>query len=197
MPTFTETKTLISLKLVPALDIIITEHEVATLKDGVVITKSTEGRSYSNMQLADFEMDIAPTGASLADIVTSFNVAAIEQRDSAVADKATAEAALATAQAQVTSPQAQIDAYTPPVVAATTGQFTSLEYLDLFTEAEQLAVVSATMVSAQVKLWYDKMLAAGFITITDPRTVAGLDALVGAGLMTAERKAAIITAMTL
>ena len=54
MPTFTETKTLTSLKLIPALDIIITEHEVATLKDGVVITKATEGRSYSNMQIADF-----------------------------------------------------------------------------------------------------------------------------------------------
>ena len=74
-------------------------------------------------------------------------------------------------------------------------QFTSLEFLDLFTEAEQLAVATAAMQSAQVKLWYDRTLAAMFITLADPRTEAGLDALVGAGLLTAERKAAIVGAM--
>ena len=118
MPIFTETKTLTSLKLVPALDIIIVEHTNATLKDGVKINEQTSGRSYSNGQIADFEMDIAPTGASVADIVASFNAAAIEQRDEAVAAKATAEAALTAAQAQIATLQAQIDAYTPPVPVA-------------------------------------------------------------------------------
>ena len=75
-------------------------------------------------------------------------------------------------------------------------QFTSLEFLDLFTEAEQLAVAGAAMTSAAVKLWYDKMLAAGFVTISDPRTEAGLNALVSADLLTAERKAAIVEAMS-
>lgn len=117
MPIFTETKTLTSLKLVPALDIIITEHEVATLKDGVVITKATEGRSYSNNQIESFSMQVAPLGASIADIVASFSASAIEQRDAAVAAKATAEAALTAAEAQVAALQAQIDAYTPPAVA--------------------------------------------------------------------------------
>ena len=74
-------------------------------------------------------------------------------------------------------------------------QFTSLEYLDLFTESEQLAVVSATMAVPQVKLWYDKMLAAGFITTADPRTEGGLAALVGAGLLTEARKLEILGAM--
>lgn len=74
-------------------------------------------------------------------------------------------------------------------------QFTSLEYLDLFTESEQLAVVSATMVVPQVKLWYDKMLAAGFITSSDPRTEGGLAALVGAGLLTEARKVEILAVM--
>ena len=74
-------------------------------------------------------------------------------------------------------------------------QFTSLEYLDLFTESEQLAVVSATMAVPQVKLWYDKMLAAGFITTADPRTEGGLAALVGADLLTAARKIEILEAM--
>ena len=74
-------------------------------------------------------------------------------------------------------------------------QFTSLEYLDLFTESEQLAVVSATMAVPQVKLWYDKMLAAGYVTSADSRTEGGLVALVGAGLLTEARKVEILEAM--
>ena len=73
--------------------------------------------------------------------------------------------------------------------------FTSLEFLELFTPAEQVAVVSATMTSPVVKLWYDKMLAAMNITLADPRTEDGLDALVSSGLLTAERKAEIVEAM--
>ena len=163
MPTFTETKTLTSLKLVPALDIIITEHEVATLKDGVVITNATEGRSYSNNQIADFEMEVAPAGASLADIVASFNAAAIEQRDAAVAAKATAEAALTATQAQVVSLQAQIDAYTPPAPVAPVADpegptvddlqiRLALNALDL-REAVELAVAGSDQ---STKDWWDR-----------------------------------------
>jgi len=74
-------------------------------------------------------------------------------------------------------------------------RFTSLQFLDLLTEAEQLAVATAAMQSPQVKLWYDRALAAQFITLADPRTAAGLDALVAMGLLTAERKAEIVGAM--
>lgn len=86
-----------------------------------------------------------------------------------------------------------LDPLPPP--PAPPKQFASLEFLDLFTEAEQLAVATAAMQSAQVKLWYDRTLAAMFITLADPRTEAGLEALVTAGLLTAERKAAIAGAM--
>ena len=75
-------------------------------------------------------------------------------------------------------------------------RLTSLEFLDLFTESEQLAIATAAMQSAQVKLWYDRMLAAMFITLADPRTEAGLTALVTAGLLTAERKTEIVAAMS-
>lgn len=74
-------------------------------------------------------------------------------------------------------------------------QFTSLELLDLFTEQEQLAVVAATMAVPAVKLWYDRLLAASFITYEDPRTESGLQALVDAELLTPSRKAAIVAAM--
>ena len=84
----------------------------------------------------------------------------------------------------------------PPSSPAPLKQFTSLEFLDLFTDEEQLAVATAAMQSAQVKLWYDRTLAASFITLADPRTEAGLNALVTAGLLTAERKAEIVAAMS-
>ena len=71
-----------------------------------------------------------------------------------------------------------------------------LEFFDLFTLPEQTAVANAAMTNVQAKLWYDRMLAATFVTIDDPRTEAGLDALVGIGLLTAERKAQIVTAMS-
>ncbi len=74
-------------------------------------------------------------------------------------------------------------------------QFTALEMLDLFTEAEQLAVVSATMAAPAVKLWYDRLIAATFVTYEDPRTEGGLQALVDAELLTPLRKAEIVTAM--
>lgn len=74
-------------------------------------------------------------------------------------------------------------------------QFTALEMLDLFTEPEQLAVVSATMAVPAVKLWYDRLIAATFVTYEDPRTEGGLQALVDAGLLTALRKSEIVAAM--
>lgn len=79
----------------------------------------------------------------------------------------------------------------PPVYP----QFTALQMLDLFTDAEQLAVVEATMSSPAVKLWYDRLIAATFVTYEDPRTEGGLQALVDAGLLTPERKAVIVAAM--
>lgn len=74
-------------------------------------------------------------------------------------------------------------------------KFTALEMLDLFSDTEQLAVVNATMTNAAVKLWYDRMIAATFVTYEDPRTEGCLQALVDSGLLTAERKAEIVAAM--
>lgn len=128
MPTFTETKTLKSIKLVPESDIIITEHEVATLKDGVVITKATEGRSYSNMQIADFEMDIAPTGGSLLSIVEAFNAAAQTAKDEALI-------ALTASEAKVAQLQAQIDAYTPPTPTVDVNRIEALNGLLMLDQA--------------------------------------------------------------
>lgn len=69
---------------------------------------------------------------------------------------------------------------------------TPLQFLERFTDAEQLAIVTATMSDPVVKLWYDKLLAARDVVFADPRLSAGLDTLVSAGLITEARKAEIL-----
>jgi hypothetical protein len=73
-------------------------------------------------------------------------------------------------------------------------KMSSLQFMDRFTEQEQLAIVSATMVSAPVKLWYDRMIAATEIVLTDPRVNTGLQQLIGAGLLTQDRYDVILPA---
>jgi len=74
-------------------------------------------------------------------------------------------------------------------------QFTALEMLDLFTEDEQLAVKAAALQNAELALWYDRLIAATFVTYADPRVEVGLQALVDAELLTPIRKAEIVAAM--
>lgn len=67
--------------------------------------------------------------------------------------------------------------------------------LDLFTQAEQLAVVEATMTDPMVKLMYDRLLGAAYLTYEDAETEQGLQLLVAKGLLTQERKAQIVSEM--
>lgn len=75
-------------------------------------------------------------------------------------------------------------------------QFRGNEKLDLFTQAEQLAVVTATMTDPVVKLMYDRLLGAAYLTYEDAETEQGLQLLVDKGLLTTERKAEIVVHMT-
>ncbi len=84
----------------------------------------------------------------------------------------------------------------PASEAPSQRRLTALEFLDLFEEAEQLAIVEASMQSAPIKLCYDRTLAASFVTIVDARVSAGLTALVSAGLLTEQRKGEIVAAMS-
>ena len=67
--------------------------------------------------------------------------------------------------------------------------------LDLFTPSEQLAVVTATMTDPVVKLMYDRLLGAAFLTYEDPETEQGLQLLVVKELLTQERKTEIVMQM--
>ena len=74
--------------------------------------------------------------------------------------------------------------------AATT--VTPLQYVERFTDAEQLAIVTATMNNPVIKLWYDKLMAASEVVFSDPRLSAGMDAMVAAGLITQARSEEIL-----
>lgn len=89
----------------------------------------------------------------------------------------------------------EVLAHLEPAGAAQMPRFAPLEFLDLFPEAVQLSVVQATQTNASVKLWYDRVLAATYITLDDPRVEAGLDALVSAGLLADADRAAVLAAM--
>ena len=74
-------------------------------------------------------------------------------------------------------------------------KFTGNAKLDLFTQAEQLEVVTATMADPMVKLMYDRLLGAAYLTYEDPETEQCLSLLVSKGLLTPERKSAIVALM--
>lgn len=78
----------------------------------------------------------------------------------------------------------------PLPVAPAAGVWTALDFFERFTEAEQLAIFESD--HAAVRLFRAKLLAAQEVRGDDPRTLAGLDLLVAQGLITAERKAAIL-----
>jgi hypothetical protein len=71
-------------------------------------------------------------------------------------------------------------------------QFSFLEFIELFTEEEQLTLVEASMTLPAIKLWYDRALGAQFIDLDDPRTEPGLQKLVDENLITTERKTAVL-----
>jgi len=66
--------------------------------------------------------------------------------------------------------------------------FTWLEFIDLFTSDEQIELVGASMVDANVKLFYDKAVGAQGIYLSDQRTIDGITLLANAGLLTPQRR---------
>lgn len=68
------------------------------------------------------------------------------------------------------------------------------EFMELFTDDEQLGVISATQTDANIKRWYDKAMGGATFSLDHLQTDYGLTALVSVGLLTASRKAEILGA---
>jgi hypothetical protein len=67
-----------------------------------------------------------------------------------------------------------------------------LEFLQRFTAAERTTIRAAAAASPELADWIDQARFAREIDLDAPTTAAGLDALVAAGLLTAERRAAVL-----
>lgn len=73
--------------------------------------------------------------------------------------------------------------------------FTGLNKLNLFTIDEQAAIAVASNTAPAVKSVYDRFLAADYLTYSDPEVEQGLHLLVQSGLLTQDRKEAIVQQM--
>ena len=84
--------------------------------------------------------------------------------------------------------------YVPPPPDTT---LEPLAFMDRFTDAELEAIEAAaepqSPTARQLRIWKARMAAARFVDLTNPRTVAGMDALVASGVITAARRDAILT----
>jgi hypothetical protein len=69
---------------------------------------------------------------------------------------------------------------------------TRLEFISRFSDAELAAIYTAAKKEIALEIYLDKLRAAQDVTITDARTVAGVEALAAAGLIKSGRVAAIL-----
>lgn len=67
-----------------------------------------------------------------------------------------------------------------------------LEFMDLFTGDEQLALAGAAMTDPPTKLWYDRAVGAQFIDLSDSRLSVGMQAMVDAAIISADRMARVL-----
>ena len=61
------------------------------------------------------------------------------------------------------------------------------EFLELFTDAEFMGILTAAKLSVEVEMFIKKMDAAEFIDLAYPDTIAGINGMAAAGLLTTER----------
>lgn len=59
----------------------------------------------------------------------------------------------------------------------------SLDFMDRFSDATQLTIVTAAQSNPVVRLWYDRLLASGSVDLNNPRLIAGLHAMRDVGLL--------------
>lgn len=78
------------------------------------------------------------------------------------------------------------------LVQKTSGAITRLEYMNRFTDAELATIYTVAKSNVQVEVWLEKFKAATSIDLTDPRTIAGVQALEAVGIIGAGRAAEIL-----
>jgi hypothetical protein len=69
---------------------------------------------------------------------------------------------------------------------------TPSDFLNLFTGAEQQTIAGGLATHPALFAWYLRMLVSGEVDVTAPGTIAGINGLVTAGLLSAARGATIL-----
>lgn len=81
-----------------------------------------------------------------------------------------------------------------PAAPAPVRNLTRLQYMSRFADSELAAIYTAAKSVVQIEVWLEKFKLAEFVDLDDPRTVAGLQGLEGAGLIGPGRAAEILSA---
>jgi len=81
----------------------------------------------------------------------------------------------------------------PESVART--RLTRLEFRDMLTGAEKVAIYTAAESNVQIKIWLDDLAAAEFVELTDARTIAAVNSLETATLIGEGRAAEILAGL--
>lgn len=84
----------------------------------------------------------------------------------------------------------QFPGWSPAPISA---EIAPLAFNKRFTTAERAAIRAAAAVNADLADWHDRARMARMIDLADAETIAGMAALVAAGLITAARRDAILT----
>lgn len=84
------------------------------------------------------------------------------------------------------------EAIPPAVVVELKTTLTKLEYMNRFTDTELAGIYTAAKSAIQVEVWLEKFKLATDISLTDQRTVEGLQALEAAGLLAVGRASEIL-----
>jgi hypothetical protein len=88
--------------------------------------------------------------------------------------------------------QPWLEAWTASANPASPRVIAPLEFLLRFTAAERTAIRAAAAISPELADWIDQARFAREIDLDAPTTATGIDALVAAGLLTVERRAAVL-----
>jgi hypothetical protein len=70
--------------------------------------------------------------------------------------------------------------------------YTHAEFIALFTTAELTAISAAIATTPALFIWYTTMIISPSVDVTNLQAIAGINALVAAGLLTKARAAAIL-----
>lgn len=79
----------------------------------------------------------------------------------------------------------------PPLPIPTT--MDAAGFISRFTTPEKLAIIAAAQAQPTILLWLTTLLAAPIVDLTHAETIAGVGALVTAGLLTPDRQTVILT----